>query len=354
MQKPIKYKKRKKRANRSALILLFLALAAVITALVVGIIAIARAVGGNDPEPTETAADTENISVTETEPETEPETEEVTEEPIIRPEGVCSDQNYYACEADLSACRSEEELAEAAAKLRAAGYTAAVVTAKNENGSILYASDAETAKACGAIEGELTARRIVSLLHREGLFVTVRICCFHDNLAASADPEMALLNNGGKPWSDGSSRWLSVYSGAACDYICELCAEWEAAGADEISLSAFSLPLANDSHLIRYGGDDHFAAVESFLTSVSLELSEAKLTLEAEPSALAAGRSLLTGADFSVLRKFAVLFVADCREDTLSGFAESAAALYPVRPQTTNGETGEGFIGKQKVSAPAN
>lgn len=288
---------------------------------------------------TDSAADSETLPATETEPVTEAVTDAVTEPPETEPAEteppvteptpsdsepnagqqtpvleVSTTKNYRGGYLDLADYPTKAELKTAAAALRAEGYTAVMVELKYDNGKLSYKSEVAEAKEYGA-NPSVAAQAlddIVDVLHGEGLYVTGRVCALRDDLAAKGNSDAALMNTAGFRYSDGASRWISVYSDAGQDYILALLTEMKDAGVDEIMLRDYALPADHGTTSPKY--DTSVAkteAVGEFLGRVDTALSGAALNLELDAVTIADGGDEVMGIDCSKLGAVADSITAD-------------------------------------------
>ena len=284
---------------------------------------------------TDTAAeDTTPAPGTETEPlQTEPAVTEpaatepvvteptpvVTEPPADNPPqteitGVASTKNYKGGYLDLSDYPTTTSLKTAADALKADGYTAVMVELKYDNGKLAYKSEVAEAVEFGANPSvaALALDDIVDVLHNAGLYVTGRVCAFRDDLAAKGNSALALMNTAGFRYSDGASRWISVYTTAGQDYLLALLNEMEDAGVDEVMLRDFALPAdagtTAPKHEVSTG---RFETVESFVKRISTECAGLSLNLEIDVETLAAGSDDETYINCEALAPYTDSITAD-------------------------------------------
>ncbi len=360
MRRPVKYKTRQAARNR---------MIGMITASVLGVAVIGGAsaavllsrgddgidgvgtgTGGIVPSVTDTeelpvGTDTDGVSAdtqvpvtdvpTETLPVTEPVTEPVTQPPetaaptvtdapaaeeteqtpaVTPGKDVATTKNYKGGYLDLSDYLTASELEGAAKKLRADGYTAVMVELKYDNGKLAYKSSVEEAKDFGA-NPSVAAQElddIVDILHDAGLYVTGRVCALRDDLAAKGNTDAALMNTAGFRYSDGASRWISVYSEAGQDYILALLSEMQRAGVDEIMLRDYALPADAGTTSPKYDTSvSKTDAVKTFLGRVDSTLSGTALNLEMDVATIAAGKDDTMGIDCSAFGTIADSITAD-------------------------------------------
>lgn len=293
--------------------------------------------GGTDTaQSTDTAAEDTTLSLdTETEPAvTEPaDTEPAATEPAVTepapvvtepptdnnpPQteitGVASTKNYKGGYLDLSDYPTTSSLKTAAEALKADGYTAVMVELKYDNGKLAYKSGVAEAVEFGANPSvaALPLDDIVDVLHNAGLFVTGRVCAFRDDLAAKGNSALALMNTAGFRYSDGASRWISVYTDAGQDYLLALLNEMEDAGVDEVMLRDFALPAdagtTAPKHEVSTG---RYETVESFVKRISTECPELSLNLEIDVETLVAGSDDETYINCEALAPYTDSITAD-------------------------------------------
>ncbi len=277
---------------------------------------------------TEPAADT-TLPVTDAETETElPATEEqtvpVTVAPVVTEDkasggntaviDVATTKNYKGGYLDLSDYATTAVLKKAADALKTDGYTAVMVELKYDNGKLAYKSDVAAAKEFGANPSvaAMPLDDIVDTLHGAGLYVTGRVCALRDDLAAKGNSDAALLNTAGFRYSDGASRWISVYSEAGQDYVLDLLKEMKDAGVDEIMLRDYALPADAGTTAPAYDKNvTKESAVGTFIGRVETALSGAALNLEMDAVTIAAGKDATMGIDCEALAKYSDSITAD-------------------------------------------
>lgn len=230
-------------------------------------------------------------------------------------------KNYKGGYLDLSEYPTTAELESAALVLKAQGYTAVMVELKYDNGKLSYKSSVAKAKEYGANPSvaALSLDDIVDTLHGAGLYVTGRVCALRDDLAAKGDTDAALMNTAGFRYSDGASRWISVYSDTGTDYILSLLAEMKNAGVDEIMLRDYALPADAGTTSPAYDKTvSKTDAVKTFVSSVKDTLSGTALNLEMDAVTIAAGNDTTQGIDCSALAALCDSVTADITLSNLS------------------------------------
>ena len=133
-----------------------------------------------------------------------------------------------------------------------------------------------------------------------------------DDLAAKGNSDAALMNTAGFRYSDGASRWISVYSTEGQDYVLSLLSEMKAAGVDEIMLRDYALPADAGTTSPKYDANiKKTDAVKSFLNRVDSTLSGVALNLELDAVTLASGGDETMGIDCSAFGAIADSVTAD-------------------------------------------
>ncbi len=336
MRRPIKYKKKKQ--NRLIAVVFVIAVVAVITAAAIGISVAVQNRGNPGPDDPDKQTDTGTDKNTdqETEPADPQTSEDATEppgtdsqnssdssvdteeppQPIERPESPITDvssyENYHGAYLNLSKYLTVNELRSAAKGLKSSGYTAVMIDLKYDNGRLSYVSAVQNAVDYGAnpAVASLNIADVIDALHEEGLYVTGRLCAFRDDVAAQADMDIALMNESGYRYSDGTSRWISVYSEKGCQYILELIREVYAHGIDEIMLRHFGLPDAADEK-IQNSDQNAFDAVTAFVKKIKSSMPDLQLNLELPAASVASVKSDTTGIDINTLKNHCDSITAD-------------------------------------------
>lgn len=263
-----------------------------------------------EPLPPVTEAVTEHI----TEPITEDGTEPAVPGPVSPITDVGTTENYRGGYLDLTDYPTAGELRDAAEKLRAEGYTAVMTDLKYDNGKLGYLSSVKEADTYGANPSVAahSLADIVSVLHEAGLYVTGRVCALRDDIAAKGNSDAALMNEAGFRYSDGASRWLSVYSAEAQDYLIGLLAEMRAAGVEEVMLRDYGLPADAGTTAPAYREDvSAYDAVTAFIKRIDTEIPGLTLSLEMDASVIAAGKDAVRGIDTAALGSLADSVTAD-------------------------------------------
>ncbi len=258
---------------------------------------------------TDTAAvDSDTIATESPDTTTDP---EIPSSPII---DVTSTKNYKGGYLDLSDYTTTSELRTAATALKNAGYTAVMVELKYDNGKLSYRSEVKEADAYGANPSvaALTLPDIVKVLHNEGLYITARVCAMRDDLAAKGNADAALMNTAGFRYSDGTSRWISVYSDEGKAYIKALLTEMCDAGVDEIMLREYALPSNAATTAPAKDPDvSETDAVMTFVTEIRYLLGSKALNLEIDLETIVSGADAERGIDCERLSVYSDSITAD-------------------------------------------
>ncbi len=329
MRRPIKYKKKKQ--NRLIAVMFIIAAVAVIAAAGIGISVAVQNRENPGPDNPEKQSDTKNGDSTADDIESQKEAQttnestepvetdlqdasdsstdtEDTTSPVDRPPSpitnVSSYENYQGAYLNLSKYLTINELRTAAKGLSDEGYTAVMIDLKYDNGRLSYVSSVQSAADYGAnpTVASLNISDVIEALHGEGLYITGRLCAFRDDVAAQADMDIALMNESGYRYSDGTSRWISVYSEKGCQYILELIREVYAHGIDEIMLRQFGLPDSSDEKIQTEENQTAYEAVTAFIKKIRTSMPDLQLNLELPAAAVASLKSDTTGIDIEVLK----------------------------------------------------
>lgn len=272
----------------------------------------------------QTDPDTEPVTEPKTEPvsDPEPQTEPITDPtPDLHRTDVGAYENYRGGWLDIAAYGTKEALTKAGAALRAEGYTAVTVDLKAGGGMLGYASAYADAKTFGAVPktAVLTVSEIVDALHDADLFVTGRFSVFRDDCFAKKNsaPDV-LMNENGFRYSDGASRWASVFSkDKAWTYELALLAEIAGSGIDEVLLTDYALP--GDNGTTAYISDETQNAAETaaaFVTEAAKKLPGITLSLAADADALLSGEK--DGCNIEKLSHLCAGFSVDLTADALT------------------------------------
>ncbi|MBQ3065913.1 MAG: hypothetical protein IJC98_06730 [Clostridia bacterium] len=268
-----------------------------------------------EPDTVTTPADGTDTVPLDSDDATEP--TETAEDPVTPPSpviDVTSTKNYKGGYLDLSDYTTTSELQTAAAALKTAGYTAVMVELKYDNGKLAYRSEVKEADDYGANPSvaALTLPDIVKVLHGEGLYITARVCAMRDDLAAKGNANAALMNTAGFRYSDGTSRWISVYSDEGKAYITALLTEMCDAGVDEIMLREYALPSnAATTAPAKDANASETDAVMTFVAEIRDLLGSKALNLEIDLETIVSGADAERGIDCERLSVYSDSITAD-------------------------------------------
>ncbi len=231
-------------------------------------------------------------------------------------------------------------------------YNTAVITLKDIEGNVYFAS--ETAVR-GAVQVEDdTMEALSAVTGEEGLYTVARISCLLDPRASRSDLNaMGLKNTGGYIFYDGNyTTWLNPGKEAAREYLCGLVREIAELGFDEIMLTDTGYPTEGKIDKIDYESEGSPLAgnlcllwealrktLEPYDVKLSIELPETVITEGEEPvSALVLARAV-SYAD----RVYTVTEME--RAETLSSLTLEAEAVAENRVQA--------FVAELAAAPPA-
>ncbi len=180
----------------------------------------------------EIAEDPESADVTTSSAET------TTPAPVENPD-------IYAVSVPVSALSNSASLSTFASKAVSEGYTAAIVTMKNNSGYLFYSTEVAPAKGSEVILGMMTASEICSILKQNGLVPVAEISVLSDNAGGKINGDMCykIVDEPTVSWLDYFStgeplRWSDPSSEATISY--------NKAIADELTASGFERIIQTD------------------------------------------------------------------------------------------------------------
>ena len=139
-----------------------------------------------------------------------------------------------------------ERVVELARQLREVGGNAVVFDIKDRPGMLSYRSAVPLADSIRASAGAPIARprRLVEMLHREGIYVVARLTCFYDQRLAQRRPDLVPTSRAsGEPWRQrGQLCWVDPSLPEVQDYLLAIVDEVAALGVDEIQLDYVRFP----------------------------------------------------------------------------------------------------------------
>lgn len=113
---------------------------------------------------------------------------------------------------------------------------AIVIDIKNDDGTISYMMDCESARKVGTLtdkQGDVKA--LLEKLHEHNIYCIARVVCFLDKEIMNEMPGWLLYRKDGTLYKDTSNdMWVNPYSESACKYIVDVACQAAADGFDEI------------------------------------------------------------------------------------------------------------------------
>ncbi len=147
-------------------------------------------------------------------------------------------------EVDVSTLTDDAAIRAAAQQLKAQGAEYGLVTLKDANGVIYYASGA--AAAAGSVTAApVNPARIAAIFREEGIIPAAQLAAFKDPVSPRTDPSMAIHYNGDALWLDAQKNgnpWLNPYSEAAVEYVGDLVEELHGMGFEQAVLTNVQFP----------------------------------------------------------------------------------------------------------------
>ena len=203
----------------------------------------------------------------------------------------------------------------AAEQTAAAGANAAIFDMKADDGALAYASQLPLALEMGVSDGAADSDAISALNDGE-LYTVARVACFRDNTAPRWRNSMALRTAQGN-WRDATdTRWLSIQSPAAREYVIGVCRELAELGFDELLLDCCGFPTQGDMGRLQpgenYDPDDLTGPVEAFFTELETALAgfpDLRVSVVTNSSVLS-GQADGTGQTLELLEKYDVRLLA--------------------------------------------
>ena len=167
------------------------------------------------------------------------------------------------------------------------GANALVLTMKNEEGELAWATEQPLAVSLGLGSGEEAERALEEWLSGD-VYTVARVCCFRDNTVPYHRNSMALRASYGNWRDELGLRWLNPASQEARAYVAQLCGELAEMGFDEILLECALFPTTESAQRAILDGVDRAEATQDFLAQVEQALSPygAVLSLHLEGDAL--------------------------------------------------------------------
>lgn len=210
----------------------------------------------------------------------------------------------------------------AAEQTAAAGANAAIFDMKADDGTLAYASQLPLALEMGVSDGAADSD-VLSALNGGELYTVARVACFRDNTAPRWRNSMALRTAQGN-WRDATdTRWLSIQSPAAREYVIGVCRELAELGFDELLLDCCGFPTQGDMDRLQpgenYDPDDLTGPVEAFFAELEEALAgfpDLRISVVTNSNVLS-GQSDGTGQTLELLEKYDVRLLAPGEEGPL-------------------------------------
>lgn len=176
----------------------------------------------------------------------------------------------------------------AAQQLEQAGANALVLTMKDQEGMLAWASAQPLAQSAGVSGGDAGVETALREWNRGQVYTVARVCCFRDNTVPYHRNDLALRASYGNWRDELGLRWLNPASTQAGEYLAGLCGELAAMGFDEILLECPAFPTGGNVERITSEARDREQAVSSFLALAeqAVEPYGARLSLRVEPGVL--------------------------------------------------------------------
>ena len=144
----------------------------------------------------------------------------------------------------MSTLTDDAAIRAAAQQLKAQGAEYGLVTLKDANGVIYYASGA--AAAAGSVTAApVNPARIAAIFREEGIIPAAQLAAFKDPVSPRTDPSMAIHYNGDALWLDAQKNgnpWLNPYFEAAVEYVGNLVEELHGMGFEQVVLTNVQFP----------------------------------------------------------------------------------------------------------------
>ena len=150
-------------------------------------------------------------------------------------------------EVDVSAMTDDAAIRAAAQQLKAQGVEYGLVTLKDENGTVYYASQVAAA-AGGIAETTVDPARIAAIFREEGIIPAAQLAAFTDPVSVYTDRSMGVHYNGDQLWLDnvsakaGGKAWMNPFADSAVQYIGDLIAEVQSMGFEQVVLTGVQFP----------------------------------------------------------------------------------------------------------------
>jgi len=166
---------------------------------------------------------------------------------------------------------------------------AVIVDIKDESGTVLHDTEVSRAHEIGAVKAFYDLDAVVRDLNEHDLYKVARIVVFQDSNLAAAEPDHAVVNEGGGLWETyAGQRWLDPTDLASFEYAVDLAEEACNRGFDEIQFDYVTFPFGGDTSLVTF---DAAYTEEVRVASISTFLERAYTVLS--PNNCAVGSTVL-------------------------------------------------------------
>ena len=155
-------------------------------------------------------------------------------------------------ELDVTTLTDEAAIRTAAQQLKAQGAAYGVVTLKDTDGLVYYASRTAVG-AANAAPTLIDPALVASIFKEEGIIPVAELAAFRDPAGARADHALAIrYKNQEYLWLDnkasaGGSPWLNPYAAETVQYIGDLIAELQQDGFEQVLLENVQFPSSTSS-----------------------------------------------------------------------------------------------------------
>jgi len=151
------------------------------------------------------------------------------------------------------------------------GVDGVVIDLKQEDGTVVYSTEVETANAIGAVSPHFDLRAILADAEEHDLYTIGRIGVFQDDFYAAAEPDSAVLDDDGSLWrSNNGFAWLDPTDPSSYEYSIALAEEACGLGFDEIQFDYVSFPFGGDVSTATFDGaynqEVRVTSIAAFLT----------------------------------------------------------------------------------------
>lgn len=149
-----------------------------------------------------------------------------------------------------------------------------VLEMKDESGKLAWMSAVAAASSYGA-NGTWDPSAELAELKADGWFLAAEISCAVDTTMATQNPDVALKDITGAPYTDGLGTWIDPWNRDVRGYISDLCRDLMALGFDEIILTHVEHPQSEVGYTRPIAGSlDRTACVMNFAISVRQSIEE--------------------------------------------------------------------------------